>query len=844
MTTEVEVKLIEKFSERKVRGELRKVIFWYDAESTFSKAISEYKLDQVMILRVDDFSYFQIKYLLEIVYTQKNILLYFNTAKPKGIDNPLLDILLYSEEFEMDSIVSLMNLLAIEEPEIKQIFETYRSFFLQEKLAGVFSSMIQLKSKVEQNDIELGILCVLTNTKELRFSTVLIHLFIEEITKKSAYWRQIEKYQLAPFFWKQVTSFLGYEGEQNIRDLICAIFKTKAFIDFEEQVPRNWQNQRLHQSNNCIVFLSQWMNRKDLNKGYQKCSIEIAKNLRIPSFIKKKAIEFLAKSDSFIDYDDAIISQVAEQLSFGTLHYDRYEKILIDRRNTYWFQERSHEYQLLIEGIRLLRNIQNWQNKVDLKTKEAIWQWYQAEGYEIDACYRRFCTEYQKITIEVPEINTLRNMIEAIYKNEFLMLFGEYWSQFFEKEESFQILATSTQKDFYEEYVASFEKSGHRIFVIISDAFRYECASELTTQLNMEHRFKVSLNGIQGIFPSFTELGMAALLPHQKMMLMDRYIELDGKRTTGIESRRKILEDKIGKGKATAYSGKDLLNLSRMELRELYSGTSINYIYHNTIDSIGDHASSENQVFTAVEMALSELTRLIQKLTVNVNASRLIITADHGFIYSESPLKKIDKIPIQDKEVLVRNRRFILNKVNKNQGNTHTFLIPEFDNQVIYGHTPIGSKRFSIQGGGANFVHGGMMPQEIMIPVLEIKTERGKESYKQVQVQLLSERNKINNIVTYLDFLQIQPVRNNLYQKRVHVYLEDEDNVRISNELLLLADSYSEDAEERIMREKLVLFSQTYHVNANYYLVMVNEQDKSDIHKIRFSIDLTSDSDM
>ena len=37
-------------------------------------------------------------------------------------------------------------------------------------------------------------------------------------------------------------------------------------------------------------------------------------------------------------------------------------------------------------------------------------------------------------------------------------------------------------------------------------------------------------------------------------------------------------------------------------------------------------------------------------------------------------------------------------------------------------HIPKGNARFAIQGGGTNYVHGGILPQEMMIPVLQIKT--------------------------------------------------------------------------------------------------------------------------
>jgi hypothetical protein len=62
-----------------------------------------------------------------------------------------------------------------------------------------------------------------------------------------------------------------------------------------------------------------------------------------------------------------------------------------------------------------------------------------------------------------------------------------------------------------------FDGTVKRVFVLISDAFRFEVAHELTQQINGKNRFKASLDAMLGVLPSYTALGMAALLPHQTL---------------------------------------------------------------------------------------------------------------------------------------------------------------------------------------------------------------------------------------------------------------------------------------------------------------------------------------
>ena len=55
------------------------------------------------------------------------------------------------------------------------------------------------------------------------------------------------------------------------------------------------------------------------------------------------------------------------------------------------------------------------------------------------------------------------------------------------------------------------------MFVVISDALRYEVAASLAEQLRRETQAEVKLQDVQGIFPTITKFGMAALLPHNEL---------------------------------------------------------------------------------------------------------------------------------------------------------------------------------------------------------------------------------------------------------------------------------------------------------------------------------------
>ncbi len=83
--------------------------------------------------------------------------------------------------------------------------------------------------------------------------------------------------------------------------------------------------------------------------------------------------------------------------------------------------------------------------------------------------------------------------------------------------ESWRIDDIPNQQNFFGHYVQPILDKGYdrRVFVIISDALRYEAAEELNRDLNGRYRMEAKLEAQLGVLPSYTGLGMAALLPHK-----------------------------------------------------------------------------------------------------------------------------------------------------------------------------------------------------------------------------------------------------------------------------------------------------------------------------------------
>ncbi len=85
-----------------------------------------------------------------------------------------------------------------------------------------------------------------------------------------------------------------------------------------------------------------------------------------------------------------------------------------------------------------------------------------------------------------------------------------------------------------------------RTVVIISDAMRYEVGRQLFNKMLDDPKCTAKLDCMLSTLPSYTRLGMAALLPHSKLELTDDGKELvDGIYCTDLASRQAVLQAAI-----------------------------------------------------------------------------------------------------------------------------------------------------------------------------------------------------------------------------------------------------------------------------------------------------------
>lgn len=479
---------------------------------------------------------------------------------------------------------------------------------------------------------------------------------------------------------------------------------------------------------------------------------------------------------------------------------------------------------------------------------------YEQEIFRFDQLYRQFNHAADSVEpMGWALLHELRDRIESSYSGWFVPQLGSAWSKVLEGEggllNQWKSSRWCNQQDFYTRHVQPHLDAGiKRVFVIISDAFRFEAAEELVRDINSKNRFKAALSPMLGVLPSYTALGMAALLPHLTLAYKrNSNLELmtDGATVSTVEQRG----DQLAKYSGVAVKADDLLAMGKDKGREFVRDQKVIYIYHDKIDLLGDKQGSERETFSAVAQTLAELNQIATFIINSLNGSMVLMTADHGFLYQESPLDESDKSALGEKPegVLKAKKRYVLGDglgaTNKAwAGNTKITAGTEVGDGSVDFWVPRGAARFHF-AGGARFVHGSAMPQEIVIPVITLReSENESAKTRPVEFSLLGSSNKVVTNKQRFEFIQTEPVSERVLARTVLVSLRDGETL-ISDEVSVTFDSASNLMDERKRSVMLTVRSGTYDKTKDHFLIGRDAKTNVEVLRVPLKVDLAFAND-
>ena len=813
-------------------GETRKLVFWYDDKAEFAEDMDSVELQNARVYRLTKDNQFYTKYFLERQDMETNYLIYAPFPKPDVKDNHLEDTLLYSKRFFADRASLLSVDLGIEE-KYKPIIEKHIKFFANKERTQRFYDL-EIGNFNEEN-ILVGLLSAICKTKTCSFEEVLRIVITEGNIDNNQYLDEMDKYDLLGAFWKLCEQQIGYmDPEPTIERLIVTLFVTYTDRYMQSETPKEWNSFVSMKQGSIIAFLDNLMNSVLYKEDYDRLSKHIADGIHLDKVLSDIAIEDIVHCDSFIDFDKHIIKWIVERLvseDVGANLDDMDIVEVCDMRSKMHFGDiYENEYRMLENAYKII-NSANYSGDGDIKT---IVQRYRDEDCLIDTAYRKFYYYLDRIQ-DTTEYERLQTLVENIYTNEYLNDLLPKWNQAFVGEDGMSVLPL--QRNFFNGFV---NMAKERTVVIISDAMRYEVGKELYDRISDDAQSTAKMSAIMSVLPSYTRLGMAALLPHKSLVMKDDYeVYADDVLCNDLAGRQSVLQSHCKDSLCVQFD--NIKNLKGTELREIFTGKQVVYVYHNQIDARGDKSNTEDEVFVACEEAISEIIDLIRRISNNANTHRFIITADHGFIYKRDKIDESDKIGGVNKKKSWINRRYIVSKEPVVEDGVKSvglgYVLGYEDDKVV--SYPISSNVFKVPGGGQNYVHGGCSPQEMIVPVVDVKMEKGKMDTKNVQISLVSIIQKITNLITSMDFIQSEPVSDLVKGTTYRLVFMSEDDERISNENIYVADSREPDSSKRIFRLRFNFKNQKYDKDKQYYLVVTDDSTGEELFRHPVLVDIT-----
>lgn len=769
-----------------------RLVVWRDPDGRFREEFDAIEIPKVTKV-VADRNEFAVKHRILIEEPDTYFLIYRPGTPPPDEQNWLLDIEIGYGLFTADKadlIRSELNLPL----HYAGLIRDHLPFFASRQRTLRLKGLLLGKEREAEIRRHMLAICAGADSSD---ESILEALLAELSQETDSSWSLIARSGLAEAFWDMVRARYGYRsGDPSVADLAQALFTGVYAMNFDEET---------HITPDASVLLNRWSGMVTTRPLFITLSSRLAETLRIEADLEGRPIDGVVRLQLFRAADEAVLRNLIARIDGQEITFDETRRVIHSRRASLWYDEFRDLYEAILNAAELLHLLSGF--AAPEMTLETGVTSYAETWSRVDQLYRKFILHRGR-TVFKDHLEALAQRVEHQYTDLFVPRLNAAWQGVIDRTETWRSGRLVEQRRFFEAHVSPLRKRNTKVIVIISDALRYEAAEELYRLIRAQPRFEAQLSPMLGVIPSYTQLGMAALLPNRELRVQpDAQVRVDGENATGTPNREKVLA--LGaKGDAVrAVQAEDLDRMGKEDLRALIKDHDIVYVYHNVIDSIGDSPKTESEACLAVERALDQLEKLVRRLAGN-NVSNMIITSDHGFLYQSHPIHEGDfsAASIDAPGVTHETQRFVLGRDLRGSEGLDLYSPKraglEGDVDILL---PRSIARLGRKGKGSRFVHGGASLQEIVVPVITVNKAR-RDDIEEVEVEVIGAGSRIitTGQVT-IRLYQTKPSTEKRKSIRLRIALEGPDRTPISNEEERIFDFISDDPRQRETSIRLLL---------------------------------------
>lgn len=726
--------------------EAHRVVFWYDAASEFAQAVGAIPLPEgAALVKATEYNDFALKHLVLSQPGQK-FLLYFNRKEPPDEDNWLLDIQLANAVFRTDRAALILEELGLPQS-FYELVKRHEAFFGNESRAK--SARNLLRPDMTEAAFKNALLAVLAGEESYSLQGIVDKLAAECAAESNKLYKKINDCCLDGALWQNIAQEYGYmRDEPSIEDFCVAVFES-SLARFEGKAEALSPAAR--------ALMRHWKDSSGFRPSFEALS-GMAENELLPQKSASCAsMDELLPFDDYRFVEEEILERLSRAVLAKTMTLEAIKHAAEKRRPSFWFSAYKGAYECLVLAKELLDGV--GAASFEMESPEDGIKRYVEEWSRIDSAYRRFKYLFRADAAFKP-FEAINDEVEACYTKGFLLPLAEEWTV-----QAKELVAhgwkagegIQQQRIFFHYYIKNLINRGCTAVAVISDALRYEIGEEIACKINASPQQKLAaqVSPLLAAAPTYTQLGMAALLPHKSLAMSadGSTVFADGMSTRGLEARKAVLRSAAGE-KAACIDADSLLKLKKDELKAAIRDSSVIYICHDRIDREG-----ERDLFNAAAAAVDELIRIVERLA-SCGAGIIYVTADHGFIFQESELEPHQYIScstVRGRDVnQVSGRRCA---VGYELEASPSLAVAPLANMGLANEDgleaafPNAMLRLRVQGAASNFVHGGLSLQEAIVPLIKIEKAK-KDGTRDAQLEVLTRLKAITTGSVTVSFYQ------------------------------------------------------------------------------------------
>jgi hypothetical protein len=476
----------------------------------------------------------------------------------------------------------------------------------------------------------------------------------------------------------------------------------------------------------CGALARTWRLRRDARDSYVAAANKVEQELKLAQV--DLGLEQVGGTETFLAVERAMLRGVESSLLHGATAdllaraeegKSRFWSEALPAVQAHWALVAAAA-QVLLEADRVEQAL-----KKPPATAEALFKAY-TDGASpwclLDTCHRRMEKRWYDFEPEGDRHQALEQLVrkaEGRYMDvgcALAQLFLERYRQ--AKQPPDKVLR---QTEVFDRLVRPRLASGKTAYVWV-DALRYEMARELCQALAAD--FEITVEPGVATAPTITEVGMASLLPHggqpPKVVAVGGGklgLVIDGTLIKDRKDRVSYLKAHAG---AKVFDAKldDLLPRPPKRVREGVRGADLVLLTSQEIDELCEQ-DNLTQARRQMDGVLVDLRRGLRALA-ELGVRQIVLAADHGHLFGDE-LGEDMKIDSPGGETADLHRRVWVGKGGSAEPSYLRLPLASLgvDSELDLA-TPWTFACFKVKGGARAYFHGGLSPQELIIPVVTL----------------------------------------------------------------------------------------------------------------------------